>query len=261
MTLNSSKTRSFAIREQILLGLTNFRTKGPILSPTINQKRAEFVIDKIDQILDWERGIDKDRETRFLDLGKYLCEVRAGQYWRLENLHSFDEFLEKRFPGSRRRAYYFMSIHEHLPKQTRKEVKEIGWSKAVELVKVARADGERFESATWLHKARNLPKEDFKQTVEQHLTGKESEAYEIVYFKFYNSQLRVIEQALETAALLLGSDKSRGYCLEMICADFLAGVNLDNEGDQVLVSSLKRYFELLQPPQKIAFLESIRQAA
>jgi hypothetical protein len=25
---------------------------------------------------------------------------------------------------------------------------------------------------------------------------------------------------------MLGSDKSRGYCLEMICADFLAGATL-----------------------------------
>ena len=38
----------------------------------------------------------------------------------------------------------------------------------------------------------------------------------------------VIEQALEIAARMLGSDKSRGYCLEMICADFLAGANLEN---------------------------------
>ena len=38
----------------------------------------------------------------------------------------------------------------------------------------------------------------------------------------------MIEQALETAALMLGTDKSRGYCLEMICADFLAGANLEN---------------------------------
>jgi hypothetical protein len=30
------------------------------------------------------------------------------------------------------------------------------------------------------------------------------------------------ERAIETAALMLGSDRSRGYCLEMICADFLA---------------------------------------
>jgi len=33
----------------------------------------------------------------------------------LENLKSFDEFLEKRFPESRRKAYYLMAIHDHLP--------------------------------------------------------------------------------------------------------------------------------------------------
>ena len=46
------------------------------------------------------------------------------------------------------------------------------------------------------------------------------------YFKVYKSQLPVIEEALETVGLMLGSNKSRGYCLEMICADFLAGANL-----------------------------------
>jgi len=28
--------------------------------------------------------------------------------------------------------------------------------------------------------------------------------------------------------LMLGNDKSRGYCLEMICADFLAGASLES---------------------------------
>jgi hypothetical protein len=41
----------------------------------------------------------------------------------------------------------------------------------------------------------------------------------------YKTQVPVVEQAIETAALMLGTDKSRGYCL-MICADFLAGANL-----------------------------------
>jgi len=59
-----------------------------------------------------------ERDTRFVELGRYLCEVRAGQYWRVENLKSFDEFLERRFPESRRKAYYLMSIHEHLPPQS-----------------------------------------------------------------------------------------------------------------------------------------------
>ena len=80
-----------------------------------------------------------------MELGKYLCEVRAGQYWRLENLKSFDEFLERRFPESRRKAYYLMSIHEHLPPQVRKELKQVGWTKGVELAKLARRQGQSFE--------------------------------------------------------------------------------------------------------------------
>jgi hypothetical protein len=66
--------------------------------------------------------------------------------------------------------------------------------------------------------------------VERHLTGKETEPWEIIYFKLSESQLPVVERALETAALMLGTYKSRGYCLEMICADFLAGANLPESG-------------------------------
>jgi hypothetical protein len=95
---------------------------------------------------------------------------------------------------------------------------------------VARKEGERFESATWVHKAQVLPKEEFKREVERHLTGKETETWEIIYFKLYKSQLPVVEKALETAALMLGTDKSRGYCLEMICADFLAGASVLESG-------------------------------
>ena len=50
------------------------------MAPKLNQKRAQFVLAKIDQILDWERRINGDRDTRFVELGRYLCEVRAGQY-------------------------------------------------------------------------------------------------------------------------------------------------------------------------------------
>ena len=180
-----------------------------------------------------------------MELGKYLCEVRAGQYWRLENLKSFDEFLERRFPESRRKAYYLMSIHEHLPPQVRRELKQVGWTKGLELAKLARQQGQRFESATWLHKARQMPKAEFQREVEKELTGKDSEPSELIYFKVYKSQIPVIEQAIETAALMLGSDKSRGYCLEMICADFLAGAS---PGRQQSGDSVAIHLSLLQVP-------------
>ena len=196
------------------------------MAPEINRRRAVFVLGKIDEILSWERLQEQEKDVRFVELGEFLCEVRAKQYWRIDRLKSFNEFLEKRFPDSRRKAYYLMAIHEKLTRIPKNDLQRVGWSKATELVKIARKEGETFDCATWLHKAEQMPKEEFKCAVERHLTGKETEAWEIVYFKLYKSQLPVVEKALETAALMLGTDKSRGYCLEMICADFLAGANL-----------------------------------
>jgi hypothetical protein len=70
-----------------------------------------------------------------------------------------------------------MSIHEHLPPQARKELKEVGWTKGLELAKVARREGQEFDCATWLHKACSLPKDEFKREVEKELTGRESEPW------------------------------------------------------------------------------------
>jgi len=210
-----------------LPGLTTlWINRGLMVTPEINRRRAVFVLGRIDEILSWEKTKEQEKDVRFVELGEYLCEVRAKQYWRLEKLKSFDEFLEKRFADSRRKAYYLMTIHEHLTRVPKPQLREIGWTKARELVKVARKDGDEFVCAPWVHKAKELPREEFRREVERHLTGKETEPWEILYFKVYKSQLSVVEKALETAALMLGTDKSRGYCLEMICADFLAGANL-----------------------------------
>ena len=227
------------------------------MQPELNVKRATFVLGKIDEILAWDKSQSHERDLRFVDLGRYLCEVRAGQYWRLERMKSFDEFLERRFPNSRRMAYYIMAIHEHLPRVPKQQLREMGWTKARELAKVARREGERFESAPWVHKAQALPKEEFKREVEKHLTGRETEAWELLYFKLYKSQLTVVEQALETAALMLGSDKSRGYCLEMICADFLAGANLGGRSQDALFLALQRLLGMLLPEQRQQLLEQV----
>ena len=133
-----------------------------------------FVLGRIDEILSWEKTKEQEKDVRFVEPGEYLCEVCAKQYWRLEKLKSFDEFLEKRFVDSRRKAYYLMAIHEKLTRIPKHELQQVGWSKATELVKIARRDGEEFNCATWLHKAKEMPKEEFKCAVERHLTGKET---------------------------------------------------------------------------------------
>jgi hypothetical protein len=131
----------------------------------------------------------------------------------------------------------------------------------LELAKIARRDGQEFDCATWLHKARELAKEDFRREVEKELTGRDEEPSELIYFKVYKSQVPVIEQAIETAARMLGSDKSRGYCLEMICADFTAGANLDRGDPEMLLNSISRYYKFLPGEQQHLFLQSLREQA
>src|ERR1035441_3707344 len=103
-----------------------------------------------------------------------------------------------------------------------------------------------------------MPKAEFqREEVEKELTGKDSEPSELIYFKVFKSQIPVIEQAIATAALMLGSDKSRGYCLEMICADFLAGASMDAGNPEILLQSISRYYKFLPGEQQQAFLENL----
>ena len=83
-----------------MIGLTSLWTNGrsPV-SPELDPRRARFVLGRIDEILTWEMAKEKERDVRFVELGEHLCEVRSKQYWRLEKLRSFEEFLGKRVSG------------------------------------------------------------------------------------------------------------------------------------------------------------------
>jgi len=39
------------------------------VAPNLNRRRALLVLDKIDEILAWERGKDVERDERFVELG------------------------------------------------------------------------------------------------------------------------------------------------------------------------------------------------
>jgi hypothetical protein len=60
-----------------------------MMAPKLNRRRAVFVFSKIDEILSWEEATDRERDSKFVELGRYLCEVRAGQYWRVDNVRAF----------------------------------------------------------------------------------------------------------------------------------------------------------------------------
>src|SRR5579863_802922 len=217
---------------------------------TFNRRRAVFVLSQIDEILAWQHEVERELETRGIELGRYLCEVRDQQYYRLDNIRSFDEFLEKRFPQSRRKAYYVMAVYEQLPREAHRDVKRIGWTKARELVRIARREGRKLNRALWVHKATVLPREEFKREVERHLTGRDPEPREMIYFQVYKRQLPVIEQALEAASAVLGGRKSRGTSLEFISADFVANVDKQCLDPGTLSDLIRRFFVLLPAAER-----------
>ena len=51
---------------------------------------------------------------------------------------------------------------------------------------------------------------------------------------------------------------SRGYCLGMICADFLSGANLDNGDPETLLFSMTRFFKFLRGEQRRAVFRTRR---
>ncbi len=72
-----------------MIGLTSLWTSQRPMAPKLDRRRALIVLDKIDEILAWEKAKDQERDVRFVDLGRYLCED-AGQDnigdWRIEIL-------------------------------------------------------------------------------------------------------------------------------------------------------------------------------
>jgi hypothetical protein len=53
-----------------------------------------------------------ERDTKFVEWGAIYARCGRDSTGGWENLKSFDDFPERRFPGLRRKAYYLMSIHE-----------------------------------------------------------------------------------------------------------------------------------------------------
>jgi len=59
-------------------------------------------------------------------------------------------------------------------------------------------------------------------------------------------QLPVVERALYVASRMVGTERSRGYCLELVRADFLAGRGEESSPEEILMV-IQRLVNLLPP--------------
>ena len=62
-----------------MIGLTNLWTNGlPMVAPKLNRRRALFVLDKIDEILAWEKAKERERDVRFVELRAVSVRSAGG---------------------------------------------------------------------------------------------------------------------------------------------------------------------------------------
>src|SRR5258708_35969823 len=94
--------------------------------PKLNPRRAQFVLAKIDEILAWEQRKEAEKDTRWVELGRYLCEVRARQYWRGGKLKTFDKVFGPRLPETRNENSSPRYHPKHPPPPTNTETKQQG---------------------------------------------------------------------------------------------------------------------------------------
>jgi len=59
---------------------------------------------------------------------------------------------------------------------------------------------------------------------------------------------------------MLSTDKSRGYWLEMICADFLAGASLEAGEEKTLFLALARLIGTRSVGQRLQLLDMVRSS-
>ena len=111
--------------------------------------------------------------------GPYLCEVRAGQYWRMENLKSFDEFLGEAL--SRIAAKGLLPDGDPRESDASSEAAVAGnrLAQGGRTGQGGPEGGGAVRLCTLGAQSQELPKEEFKREVERHLTGKETEPWEI----------------------------------------------------------------------------------
>ena len=241
--------------------LTNLFTRYPPMPPKLNRKRALFVLTKIDEILAWEQAERGGARHPIRRPGKYLCEVRAGQYWRLENLKSFDEFLERRFPESRRKAYYLMSIHEHLPPQVRTRTERGGMDEGVGVGETCAPGRAGLRLCNLVAQSTKnakgaIPAGSGKGTDGQGRGTVRADLLQGVQEPDSGDRASHRDGGTDAG---LGSSHV-GYCLEMICADFLAGASLDQQNPDSLLFSTTRLFNFLSCDQQEALLANRHEA-
>jgi len=199
---------------------------------SVDAKHGEIVLTQIDTCLADIRSAVKKAETTFVNLAMLLSEAKRSALWTLRGYESEQEWIDAIFPGSQAQYYDLIRIGTHLASYDQKLLEDIGRTKCTQLVRLhIHYSGSVPDE--WIEKARSTDTIKFAKMVRSHLeerSGKKKETAikdEMMTFRIFGDGIHIVHSAFERLAQELGSEKSMGYRLEMLCADYLSGATDD----------------------------------
>ena len=193
-------------------------------------------------------------ETAYLRLAELLHRVYSERMWEKWGFDTFEAYIEADLPFKRRKVFYLISIWDWFAVKVGDQavldkVKTLGWSKLRELVGVVTPEN----VDEWVKKANEVSCRELaelcRKALDDRLAGDEAplpsldhEAVErkrtkTLAFTLYPDQLETVEQALEIASVMAGSEK-KGYLLSVICLEFAAQNLAIKEGKAAVLQKM-----------------------
>lgn len=202
-------------------------------------------------VQDLRQSIDKN----IFEIARVLYFIKENQEYKEWGYASFQNYIEEEFSNKARSAFYYVSMHEKLIKLAKNKeqadaIKSIGYTKAKEILTIATPES----LDEWIKTAKKcgtnqvielVKKEKKEDKTDKPGKAKAAEIDEIhkINFKLFNEQFDIVEQALSRASEQSGS-KDKGYNLQLICMEYLATSDLQDDPRKNLEKHLQKFCEL-----------------
>jgi hypothetical protein len=193
-------------------------------------------------------------EVKWFELGKVLQVMFEKRYY-LDYAPNWKEFCLQCLDLKWRAADYLRITRMKCDEVGIKQdvAAQIGWAKLKEVVPViTKANKEHWVKESRKEGTTTASLNTKVRLAMGKITREEAEKVPSkLFFSVYEDQLENIERALELARRLTVSD-SRGYCLEMICADF-RGTYESEDGDFSKVKIISGLLSRIEAVMKVKF--------
>lgn len=176
-------------------------------------------------VLDARRKI----EESYWEFSIRLHDVYINAYYTSWGFNSFVDYIELEVGMNKRKAQYLVSIQDWFGKmnpQVQTFVKEIGWTKAKELVgKVDNNNASemipRLEGKSYRELMNTLNVAEESSSDQDPINDVVEDKPTKVSFALFEDQKKNVDQALEVARDIASSD-SNNHALDMICLEFIS---------------------------------------